>query len=580
MHSNFQTLRISFLLCALLIPLGPVAPAALATDLIEVGIYSPEVDAEIAGEFLLVIATITSTYEIINVTAVIGSDSWDLDFDSCAIDRGFCQPGWVAETSLAELGLAPGVHLLEIEAENAFTTTGSATRNFTYAPPPTLTVTYPIDDAVATPLLDVLASCEDVIPAPCSSLTVSVSGEAPLIEATTSIDEAIDLTGYDGEQVTLVFSALGSTGTPVSTTRVVYVETNVRLEEVERLPGTLYAADATSAVFIESDKTLTLRDRETEADTPIFTLEDKGDLSKAFTAGDAILFSVHSSTLGTYCTGYYGCVFEYYDEELIDLGGANSSLSLEVEGDWATWNRSADLFLRDLQLGTNELVATNAGNGNNSVASNGDLVFWTTGHAIHRFRSDEITPLAEDGINVYPSTDGIHVVYKKKVSTLDYELWLQPEDEEAADILLAEASQGGGQYLTRNGWVAFTREGVSSARQVWLRSPEGTLTQKTFFAAGAQLASLGSQGEITFTTSGRRCYIPAEGSADPVCFDIGSSNGSSFYIGNELHVALGNSLFRIFVPEPSTRLHYLVAFATTALLLGRKRLCKDTPVHR
>ena len=82
---------------------------------------------------------------------------------------------------------------------------------------------------------------------------------------------------------------------------------------------------------------------------------------------------------------------EWHDGTLTSLGPINSASFLAVAGDYAIWtagNNPWSLYRLTISSGATVLVSSNAGNTENAVASNGDVVYWTyPTYAVHRWRS-------------------------------------------------------------------------------------------------------------------------------------------------------------------------------------------------
>jgi hypothetical protein len=99
-------------------------------------------------------------------------------------------------------------------------------------------------------------------------------------------------------------------------------------------------------------------------------------------------------------------------------------------------------------------------------------------------------------------------------------------------------------YETNGGWIAFTRPDLSNTPQVWVRSPSGLETQISSLGTESRIEVLGPTGEVVFTSSAtgaQRRYRGGPG----VAVDVGPDVGRPLYIGTQLHVLIGSTLFRV-----------------------------------
>ena len=100
-------------------------------------------------------------------------------------------------------------------------------------------------------------------------------------------------------------------------------------------------------------------------------------------------------------------------------------------------------------------------------------------------------------------------------------------------------------YQANGGWLAFTRPDLAGTLQVWLRSPAGVETQASSFGSESMIEQLSPDGEVAFRSAATgvdRRYRAAPGAA---AVDIGSALGRLLYIGGQLHLILGGTLFRV-----------------------------------
>ena len=541
-----------------------VVAADRAGAAISVSIAAPSAGAQVIDD-LSVLVTVTSTFDLESVTANVASTDFPLAYS--------CSPscGWRATIELAPLGLTPGDTLLRVTAEDVFASAAEATRSFVYAPPPTIDVLEPAGRSVAQPRIRVRATCEDVIPAPCASFTLSASRAGfpvqTLISTTEAMDAEVDLATTDENQpVELTFRAVGISGTAAYAARSIHVETNANLEEVERVPGVIKTADETRVLYVDELGTLRIRDRVSGVDTPIFALRMPGEEYPVVEASEltpyGVLFSISDLRKPPQCNDTFGCVFEWRDDGIQELGEINSWDSLAQDGNWAIWSNGSTLWLRDLAAKTNQVVTAGAANGGGTVAANGDVVYGTPGaqNRIERWRAGVVETIAEGGVGAVgayfnPATDGTSVVYGSQTAPYPNELYEVRLHTPAGTESLSGPSLGWPGYRIRDGWVAFTRLSNGGQLQVWRRDPTGSIARKTFFGSSASIQSLGPVGQLSFINANRHYLVPSDAPAGFLGIGIGALHSSApigtVVLSDGLHVYLGGSLLRVTALEDS-----------------------------
>lgn len=539
-------------------------PASKAVAAIDVTIIrpSPQVDTITGpasdGRFL-VEALVSSTFELATVT-VRGNGPPINMFPGCVgtVRPPGCTPGWETNVLFGFYAFQIGPNQLVVDVVDAFGNTGSASKTLHYLPPPALTVVQPVELAVATPWLDVEAVCQDVVAQPCTSVSVRVQNGPTLLDVAGGIDHRVDLSGYDRQKVTLEIVGVGSTGSPAVVARVVYVESDPRWEEVDRVPGVIEAANDDLILYQPSEYVMRQLDRVSRVDSELEVIQPQTEtLGLIAVAGSTALLSISSAFGGlpSLCGGPFRCLFAYRSGMVTSLGLVEPNRGVVAAGDFAIWRGGTQLSLLDGPTGAITAISNDASGpfgDAGDVAPNGDVVLRTTAGELHRHRNGVTTPLVVTGSNQNPRTDGINVAYEKVLPNSWREIWLHTAAGEDELLGEAEVAPYFGHTLN-NGFTGFNHKPSGGVQQVWRRDPGGTLSQLTFYNAASFIQSLGPGGEIVFTTSafpGRLCFIEAGGGPVQVCDDIGSAEGTPFYIGEQLHMALGGSLFAVHVPEP------------------------------
>lgn len=148
-----------------------------------------------------------------------------------------------------------------------------------------------------------------------------------------------------------------------------------------------------------------------------------------------------------------------------------------------------------------------------------------------------------------PATDGTNIAFYKN---LQLRLFTP-----AGEVLLANRGEvarktGPLDVQVESGWAAYPKlNPVNGATQVWTRSPEGTVQQRTFFSAPSTLEKLFPNGWLTYLSGtlpalDRYLSIPGQ---PPL--RLSAEQGRVAMVEGTLYVAHHNTLFR-FVPTRLT----------------------------
>jgi hypothetical protein len=553
-----RTLALAALVAGLVLTSAwPVAPALAS---VSVTIRNPS-NGALVGETLSVAATVVSTDALATVTAQVEDRQTGLTFSNCAFVDGSCRPGLAGSLSL--LGLARGSHVLTVTATDVLGASAQGQRTITFDLPPSLSVASPLQGTVARPHVDVNAACSDD-----DGCTVRVTVNrlrSVIASGVGTVQARVTLAAFEGHSVLLNFEAVDSAGQHAVAERRVYVESSGRYVEVETATGVILDADSGRVLALDRNdfpSVLELLDRATGDEESVPAVEDRQP-AYGFLAPLGAIF-VAGGISGPLMTG----VYEWRAGSLIKLEGrVNSQYSLRAAGPFAIWVGSPDptccvtnVFRRDLVNGVT-INLGDAGNTDDDVAENGDVVFWgapsgIAAYEIFRYRDGTTTQLTNDTAlwNTYPVTDGVNVVYRKHTPCCGAQTFAIAMFGEAGEVILAPARTRepipGWDYLVAGGWVAYTKSGIGGELQVWRRAPDGTESQVSFFGTSSRLFGLSPTGEVLFTNG--RLYLSRPGSelldvASTVVLSSSAAGGADrpFWIDGEWHVAVGRSLFRI-----------------------------------
>jgi hypothetical protein len=524
--------------------LTPTATSAF----IKINFIQPGINA-FAGDSVHIIVTVSSVYELKSVQAQVESHTADLVYSSLDSCYGnLCCPCWAGDLSLADL--SRGGKVLTVIATDDYSNSAQMTRTIILDRPPIVTVALPINLTVARPEIQLTASCTDDDPAGCTSLKVITFDSCPLLgiiaSGISSIDQTVSLAVCDGQIVYLGFEGTDSAGQLTHVPREILVESSTHLSEVESVSSQIWDVQPDRILFLDPSNILKIYDRSSGQETSVPAIHGKTP-KYGYLTPNGTIFMAQGSDLRS------EGIYDWRDGTLLYLGVPNSTQSLKVSGNYAIWNGGDTgspylgkvLYLRDLIAGTTTTVSENALNWNNNVASNGDVVYASRDFQIFRYRGGISAQLTNDTSlrNIYPTTDGINVVYlKEDFGNNTYEIVMYGTEGETI-LAPAQSQQPLPEidYQVDNGWIAYRKPGTGGQSQVWTRSSSGVESQVSFFSTSSRIDSIAPSGEVTFINGGRR-YL-AQPASIPI--DINSWLGYSFWQDGHWYVVIGRSLFQV-----------------------------------
>ena len=509
---------------------------------ISISIIDPS-QGELVSDNLEICVQINSLYEVQQVKAVVETLETTLIY-SLIYSYG-CWRG-----SISILGLTRGTKVLKITAIDIYGSTEVAETTFIYDQPPVLNIQAPLDLTIARPQLQLTISCTDDDPVGCASINVYSSvyyGTLTLIATgQNNINQSISLANNDGQYIKLSIYARDSAGQSVYNIRRVYVESSVKLHEVESVGGLLWDVQPDRILYVDCvSGALKILNRLTRQDTILSNLSYPPSCPSEGPIDSQVFRSLGFLTPLGAIFNNHGIIYDYQDGVLLGLGKVQSYL--KVKGNYAIWNddylgQSNHLFLKNYITGTTISITTQ--NMNSDVASNGDVVY-SLYNQIYRYRDGITTEIPSD-VNPYrmnPLTDGKNIVYSTCDTFNQYRICDIVLYGESGKIILASGIRGEGNesvdYQINDGWIAYTKLGSGGQLQVWTHSPSGVDTQISFFGSSSQIGSLATNGEVTFVNRDR-LYLSKPGLA-PV--DISSSLGKSFWQNGQWYIHIGRSLF-------------------------------------
>ena len=497
------------------------------------------ISAVAQGDSVPVIASVTSRLALVSVVASVGGRQAPLTFSGGR---------WYGTVPLA--GLPRDTMTLTVTATDTIGTRATSMPVvILHDLRPSISVTSPLQDAVVrNDTVHVVASCTDDDPAGCASISVQIlaaGGASPLLATGTgSIDAYLPVGAYEGQPITLHISAADSRRQTVTKDVGVTVNASGHLNQVAQVPGTVWDVAPDRILYLDSAGVLKVRNRSTGAES---TVPSPGG---SYTGGrlgpSSVVFISRSGTVSS--------LYEWKGGAPVALG-AIPSPSLVVKGGWAIWNTVAPggktLVRRNLGTGVNDTISTNAGNVENDLAENGDVVYWDAGYSVHRWHAgaDSVLAVGSGTVwNAYPTTDGSLVAFRRSTpccSSQTFQVVLF--DPAHGETVLAGPSPNDVQwpedYTLLAGWLAFTRAGTGGQPEVWRRAPGGSVEKLSGFGTRSWVEAVGADGSVSWRNGSRR-YLSVPGSA-PIDLGAGVNGDRVVWQGGKLVLMHAGYVFEI-----------------------------------
>lgn len=519
------------------------AVAARSSGDIAVSVIAPTSGAFVEDTFA-VSASVSSTYQLASVTVSVGAGATPLT------------PGaeWTGTISAAGQPLGTvAVIVTATDINGAVTDRGVLVDHH---PAPVLTVASPLDGSLALPSIALSVTCIDAAGGDCTSLTLTEGDGSTqptvLASGTGSLVGDLDLSSYDGRDLTLAFTGTDAVGRTSTVTRHVHVEASAALQLVASVPGEVWDYSGNRVLYVASTGlTAVLRVLDLSDDTTRDVATGVLDPEQADADSPLLMYGLLTPA-GTLYVGD-SSLHEWRGGASTNLGAINSSDSLRVAGDYAIFSQGTTLVRRDLIAGTNTVVSTAAGRTGNDVATNGDVAFWTDSTSgVYRWRSGTTLPLHTDASPLFaigfPLTDGVNVIYRR-LAAADYSYpsqytWSIGLHDGTTETILTPASDSrptpGTGYAVAGGYAAYVSEDWTGAFQIW-RHGVGSEEQVTFFGSSSTIEGIASDGTVLLLNAGRR-FRAAPGAP---LEDVASAAGRTLYRDGAFYVIIDGKVLRV-----------------------------------
>jgi hypothetical protein len=226
---------------------GPAVPAAQScnSNMTITSVVVNNSQTTLVGDTMDVSVAVTSACSIQSVVAAAFGRTVVLSYTGITSNR------WVGSFSLTNDPRGP--FSLIITATDGTGASATRTVDLIRDTLPVVSVTLPENNAVARPSIRLSATCADDDSAGCQSLKVATADGNIIASGTTRIETDVSLAVYEGRKITLEYRGTDSRGQTGSIYRVVFVESNPRLIEYARAPGSLILDDSADNLLVFKD---------------------------------------------------------------------------------------------------------------------------------------------------------------------------------------------------------------------------------------------------------------------------------------------------------------------------------------
>lgn len=485
------------------------------------------------------ILLIKSEYEINSIIARVENKSTPLVYSNFVACNNDCIGGFRGFIDITDLSY--GEHVVEVVVTDVKGTISTSYLKIFHDNPPHLSISSPANYNLALPSTDISASCNDDSPSGCT-IDVFLCNDKLVSSNENKLDQSVDLSAYLGSSCLIKFSATDSQGQVTQVSRTIFVENSANLIPVLKTDGNILDAQRDHLLYLTSDQSgnsLKLLNRNDNSSLSVKPPENEL-IRSAYISNYGAMFVAGESRLDAK-------IYDWNNGTLYNLG-PDSLGSVQVNGDFAIWNKSSSLIKRDLSSLTNTELSSHAGNWKNDIASNGATVWWDNDYQIN-FNNGVTTQITSDQLfrNTYPITDGHSSVYLKSAICCNEAVTItlfNGDSEVALGSARSDSPDPLFDYQIHDNWIAYTEIGKLTQINIWTYDPLGQRTQRTYFGSNksyTRIESLGEAGELMLISNNKRYISTANGFLG----EVSSGLGQSYQVNGEWYIYIGNQLFKV-----------------------------------
>jgi hypothetical protein len=519
-----------------------VLPAyAQAQESISVTIKELKTDEPIPTK-LLITAGITSVYEVQQVSASTSGREVSLTRSCPGCD-------WTGELPLT--GLDKGPHSLTVTAVDIYNDTATATGSFIYDEPPVVTRLVPSSDhsVIRNNSLPVIAEAEDDLAQPSFFVQIGRDLRYPDISESDQgagrFDRVYDVTEYNGSSLEIQISisdgrqASGDDNYRVNVRRTVHVENSPELVEAEREPDAQILDADKSRLLLMRGAALIIKDRIDGTETELLkgVTTERSDGFELTPAGAVFLID----------TGWYQMKLFCWNGDKLTSIPVESGSPWQVRGNYVAISNYGQLHWMDTETGATRNIPYDMSR-HFELERSGNLLL----------EPDDVGEQKDSILRYNPFTDSTETVFeyarapRGPVSDGDTILFTLNDGSlmNYSDGVVSQVVAGttGTErpvphvgYELNKGWSAYQQRDGNGTGQLYLQSPEGTVTRATYFNAESSIRSL--EGSNLVIANNRQLYQYRQGMDNPTL--IAGYAGVVKWINGQLRYILGDTIFAV-----------------------------------
>lgn len=434
-------------------------------------------------------------------------------------------------------GFVSGEHKITVTAKDVKGNVVSKLHELTIDRKPTIALSKPLKQSILrTSQLPIEVSCHDDL-GDCK-LTVTLVNDGETIterKATNRISDTLDLTNFDGHELSLRIEAQDSVNQRIIDYSTLYVEMTDTIEEVKSVSGFILDFNGTDILKMTPEKTLRIQNLATDN---IIEVDKKSDIlpnGSYLTPTGAIFATDHGRNN---IQGTIRFVYEWRNSQLTTYA---SQTSFDISGDYSFDTRSIRRFSTGEKV---DFPIDQPSIQDYSLGNNGVLVFIESGK-IKKFESGVVTTLVDETNNIsgitHDSDSRFLYIFTDQSNGFNNTIYR----DQGGEVVLSEFEsikpRKFQNYQINNGWVAFTRLGTLGQKHIWSRDPSGVVLQRTIFGADSVIEKLAANGDIMLVSGDKRYLSRATGELT----DVGASFGEIYLIDGAWYRSIGSSLFKL-----------------------------------
>jgi len=456
---------------------------------------------------------ITSTYQISSVVGTLRGQS--VAFTISGGNAGgtfsitYLQPGQSDTGSVSIVDVLGNIKTVAFTVTRAYGAPG-------------ITVTSPTSNSIVGTSANAQATCTTADPAGCT-ITVTRAGQT-IGTAHGSINTTVPLSSYLDTWVPIVFAASDAAGQTVADTTFVLPSTSGHLATVVTTDG--------SAVLDYDGSRVLYRSVVSTGYADTAKIRSSGGtvtiLASDQTFGNITYAGVLTSSGAVFQRGlidHGASVYQYNGATTTLLGRQQDNYAFLSAGQYLLWGHSTmysppnisywEILFTNLTTGIS-IDTLPQGTSEFDIAANGTVAYVSGSHYDLQASGPTLTgTLTHNDTKTRafgPKTDGISILYGLRTTgisnnTVSLHLYTTTKDSiiasndypsSASDTFLSD-------YAINGGWIAYSLPSPidASTRQLWIRSPQGTLSQASPLTGINQVVCLGNDGRIMFQNAGK-----------------------------------------------------------------------------